>query len=314
MTKLAHILMLLLLLAGASRAAGQGVSPFAEALYWHASQEPSSVWSSNVTADSFSPANVDFGWDTGLRTGFAFQTEECDWDTKLYWTHFATSAHAASDPGDLVIPEFFSAFLSGDSFLFTAGAIDWDLNYNTFDFELGREFAITPCTVIRPWTGLKAAVIDQSIHGTWSDPLLLLAATETVDHQYWGLGLNFGLDGRWRLPGRQNIEAVGSFSGALMSGVWNVKDTYQRISPPFPTPNSYQSFVTSLNDSSLTTMMLKYFVGLEWTYEGPTSVKVHLGYELQWWANQQRLPTFQQLPMHGDLTIQGGSCGLSVSF
>jgi hypothetical protein len=69
-----------------------------------------------------------------------------------------------------------------------------------------------------------------------------------------------------------------------------------------------------MKDSSLGSLNLNYFLGLEWIHRGDVTITARLGYELQWWANQQRLPTFQQLPMHGDLTLQGLTCGISVGF
>ena len=60
--------------------------------------------------------------------------------------------------------------------------------------------------------------------------------------------------------------------------------------------------------------MLRSFLGLEWAHEGDITIAARAGYELQWWANQQRLPMFQQLPMHGDLTLEGLTCGVSIGY
>jgi hypothetical protein len=62
------------------------------------------------------------------------------------------------------------------------------------------------------------------------------------------------------------------------------------------------------------TLMLRYFCGLEWTRVGKRTITAWAGYEMQWWASQQRMTSFQQLPMHGDLTLQGISCGISLCF
>ena len=69
-----------------------------------------------------------------------------------------------------------------------------------------------------------------------------------------------------------------------------------------------------MKDSCLGTPVIRYFLGLEWEREGCVMITGRVGYELQWWANQQRMTTFQQLPMHGDLTLQGLTCGISVGF
>ena len=60
--------------------------------------------------------------------------------------------------------------------------------------------------------------------------------------------------------------------------------------------------------------MLRYFAGIDWTYEAKASVALKVGYEMQYWMNQLRLPLFQQVPVHGDLTLQGGTCGILIKF
>ncbi|WP_339911001.1 Lpg1974 family pore-forming outer membrane protein [Symmachiella dynata] len=317
-----HATFLIVILACCT-ARADGLTPFADALLWRASEETSSVWASAVSlSDSpetgptttFSPTDIDFDWNAGLRTGLEFQTDDSAWSAKLYWTHYVTSDRAAFTSEDqLVIPEFFSGFASGDAFLFTNAAIDWELALNTFDFEVGHELQLGDSLRLYPTLGVKGAVIRQTIRSQWSDPFLFLAATEDVDHDFRGIGPSFGMEGRWDVPRCQNLRVIGTFSAAFMYGVWNVHDTYQRTDPQ-PALDSYRAFSTDLTDSQLGTLMLRYFLGCEWAWQGNVDITARAGYELQWWANQQRLTTFQQLPMHGDLTLQGLTCGIAVSF
>ena len=83
------------LIACCSTALADGVTPFGDVLYWHASAEASSVWS-NVAYEgsSFSAENVQFDWSPGFRVGFGHQLDEQSWDVKLYWTYFHTSQDA----------------------------------------------------------------------------------------------------------------------------------------------------------------------------------------------------------------------------
>ncbi len=318
MTLFVRLTMLLVLLAGCSRAIAQGVTPFADVLVWHASEETSSVWSSTITTSgsthAFSADNAQFDWNAGFRVGFAHQPDEQAWDARLCWTNFGSSASAASPVGNqAIVPEFFSGFVSGDAGVFDSAALNWDLTFNTIDFEVGRTIAIGEFVSVRPAMGLKAAIIDQKILANWSRASLGMFATERVDHDFRGLGPSFGINGRWIVPRFGNLSVVGSFSGALLWGTWNVDDSYARTDTQFPLL-TYGAFTTSMKDSSLGTLNLNYFLGLEWIRYGEVTIAARLGYELQWWANQQRLPTFQQLPMHGDLTLQGLTCGICVGF
>jgi len=318
MTLVARLTFLMVLLLGCSRATADGVTPFGEVLLWHASQETSSIWSSALTRvgsdATFSGQNVDFGWDAGFRVGVAHDPGGYLWDSKMTWTHWTTSAEASIAAGEaFVMPEFFSGFVNVDAWFVDQAAVRWDLTLNQIDFEIGHAIAVGHCASVRPTMGLKAAFIDQKIRADWGTTVGTFSATERVDHQFRGFGPTFGIDGRWQLSQRRNVSLVGSFSGSLLWGVWNVEDAYARNDTGFSLP-AYGGFTTSMNDSSLGTANLNAFLGLEWVREGTFTMTGRVGYELQWWANQQRLTAFQQLPMHGDLTIQGLTCGLAVGF
>jgi hypothetical protein len=312
-----RLTMLLTLLAASCRAMAGGVTPFGDVLVWRASEEASSVWSDTIvqsgSTQSLSASNVGFDWNAGFRVGLAHQADEQSWDAKLYWTYFRTSDNTAVEPADQAfVPEFFSGFIAGDAGFFNAAAMNWALTYNTIDFELGRTVPLGNNFSLRPSLGVKAALIDQRVTMNMSSELGL-TATERVDNDFRGFGPAFGIGGRWNTPWWKNLSVVGSFSGALLWGNWNVEDAYERTDSAVPIL-TYGAMTTSMNDSSLGTLELNYFLGLEWVRPGNVTITGRLGYELQWWANQQRISAFQQLPMHGDLTLQGLTCGISVGF
>jgi len=317
----ARLTPLLILLCGCSAAMAEGVTPFGEVLVWHVSEEVSSVWSSTVTnggsPSTFSADNVQFDWDAGFRIGLAHKFDEQSWGTKVYWTNIGSTGNGEIPSGNhAIVPEFFSGFVGGDAGVFDSAAINWNFTFNNIDFEIGRAINIGNSMSICPFMGLKAAIIDQKIQANWANreiEALEVTATEYVDHSFHGLGPSFGVDGRWRVSRCGNLSIVGSFSFAILWGTWNVTDTYERTDDAFPAL-TYGAFTTSMNDSSLGSLSLNYFLGLEWIHEGEVTIVARIGYELQWWANQQRLPTFQQLPMHGDLALQGVTCGITVGF
>jgi hypothetical protein len=311
------------LIACGSVALAEGVTPFGELLYWHASAEPSSIWS-NAAYDhsSFSAENVPFDWNPGFRLGFGHKFDDQSWDTKLYWTYFRTSQDAevsiGNSPDAAVVPEFFSSFVGG-SILgnppFSQAAIDWRLTYNTIDLEFGRSIVVGESAWIRPAMGIKTAVIQQKVHLDLTRPSMNLSAVEDITHDFWGIGPSFGVSGGWTIPKCTNLSLVGSFSADFLFGQWNVNDEYARTDNSYPQPlSSYGAFTTDMKDSSLGVPMLRYFAGFEWVHQGNVTLTARVGFEMQWWANQQRMLAFQQLPMHGDLTIEGLTCGVSVGF
>jgi hypothetical protein len=174
MTLFARLTLAVVLIASCWPALADGVTPFCDVLYWHASAEPSSVWSNAAYEHtSFSAENVQFDWDPGFRVGFGHKLDEQSWDVKLYWTHFRTSQDASVSVGNsqtgAVIPEFFSGLVSSvvDNIpLFNQGSVDWNLTYNTIDLELGRRFAVSESAWLRPSLGIKTAIIQQDVWHT----------------------------------------------------------------------------------------------------------------------------------------------------
>lgn len=325
MTRFARLTLAIALIASCATALADGVTPFCDVLYWHTSAEPSTVWSNAASAGSFSAENVPFDWNAGFRVGFGHKLDEQSWDVKLYWTNFHTSqgAQASVENPQMgrVIPEFFSGFVGSIVYrvpLFNQASLGWNLTYNTIDLELGRSFAVGPSAWIRPSMGIKTAIIQQNVHLTFAgpdvlDPSVMLTAEEDIAHDFWGIGPSFGISGGWILPKCSNLSLIGSFSADFLFGQWNVNDAYARTDnqPPLLT---YGAFATSMKDSCLGVPALRCFLGLEWVHQGNVTLTARVGYELQWWANQQRMLAFQQLPMHGDLTLEGLTCGVSVGF
>jgi hypothetical protein len=287
------------------------VSFFADLLQWHASEETASIWSSQITEPQpnetvFTPKNVDFDWNQGVRMGFLYHPTTQFWDTSLAWTHYSTDYTLNNPVGDqIVTPEFFSGFLSGN--LFFGANLDWQLQMNQIDLSLSHAFNIGKSFQVRPSMGIKSAWIDQTIKNKWYADVY--TSTEKVENNFYGVGPSAGIDVNWTVY--KNVSLLSDLSTAFLFGHWDVKDTYKRPSAlnNLVTPTT---ITTRMSDAQLGTPMLDYFLGFQWRHEGRAEVGVKLGYEMQFWSNQLRAVTFQQLPMHGDLTLQGATCGIYV--
>lgn len=301
------LLMFLMLMISSANAAG--ITPFADVLLWHASQETTSTWASVITAPKanttqFAVENVPFSWNTGFKLGVLFEPD-CFWDTKLYWTYFPTRKSRHMRPGaQAILPEFFSGFLSNDIFL--GSHLNWRFIMNTADLEASHKIDVCHGLSVRPSIGIKAGSINQTINADWNAEIV--TATEKVRHRYFGVGPSLGINAEWNICGNLNI--VGDFKTAFMYGNWHIDDTYKR--PAVFLVTTKTTIVTKMKKTKLGTLMFDYFVGLEWTHRCRSQVKFQFGYEAQQWSNQLRMPIFQQLPVHGDLTLQGVTCGLYI--
>ncbi|MBB71011.1 MAG: hypothetical protein CMF50_01270 [Legionellales bacterium] len=297
------------------------MTAFVDPLYWHASEETASIWASTYTTsgndEKYAVDNIHFDSNPGIRAGLRYSPDGHYWDTRLYFTHFSADDKLSYPAdGQLIFPQFFSGFFGGNCFFvpglpncFFAADAKWKLTMNTIDLDASHEYKATKSLTIRPSIGVKAAAIDQDIDVNWNEEIFI--SKEDVKHDFTGIGPSFGIDVTWNFYKELNLAS--DLSGALLWGNWNVKDTYTR--PALLdglVPSSQIS--THMDDNKLGVAMLDYFLGVEWLHESDYELALKLGYEMQYWQNQLRLTTFQQLPTHGDLTLQGVTCGISIKF
>ncbi len=290
---------------------------FGEYLNWYASQQSDAVWANDIGFPAtnhvtYATPNLKFNWHSGFRVGAAFAIPRF-WDVTFSWTHTPTSKTMdySAAPFHIMTPEFFSGYLSGDTF--SSAAIHWKIAMDSIDVVLSHAFHATPSLEIKPSMGVKAATINQTLNTRWNNTLFTLpifTSKEVIKNNFSGIGPEFGLEGTWHfLP---SFSLVSQVSTALMWGRWHVSDVYSR-------PNALFGLIkatrinTNMLHAKLGSPMYQAFFGLQWLHDATYQVKFVLGYEMQYWANQLRVPTFQLLPLHGDLTLQGGTCGLSIS-
>jgi hypothetical protein len=286
------------------------ISPFAELLVWQVSEESSSAWANVATLNEseFSFENNQFGFSPGFRGGIGFEPKSY-FDTKAYWTYFSTKSQDSIPVGaHIVIPEFFSGFLSRNFFF--GAEQDWRITMNVVNLEISHPYKVADHLSIRPALGVMGASLDQTISTLWQAELY--NAHEKMTNDFLGFGPTFGISGEWEFI--KQFSLVTDFSIAFLWGHWDISDVYTRPYVAFSLTPEATVITTELNDSAVGTLMLDYFLGIQWAPKTLPNMSIQLGYEMQFWSDQLRLTTFQQLPTHGDLTLQGGTCSISIDF
>jgi hypothetical protein len=134
-------------------------------------------------------------------------------------------------------------------------------------------------------------------------------ALDSIHNNFYGAGPELGLDAFWNITSHLYLQ--GNLSTAFMWGRWNIQDVYQRPAVASQSITATR-ITTNMSNAQLGTLMLDYFLGMGWHQEGRIPWSFKLGYEVQHWPHQARWDSFQQLPVHGDLTFQGATCGVSV--
>lgn len=266
-----------------------------------------------------------FSWNTGFRIGGGYKNPN-NWDTVFYYTSYNTQAtNQIYAPGQVYSPylgNFFQNNIDGKNNgpFYDAARARWKINYNTVDFELGRTFKIDEILTLRPFLGLKAAIINQNIYTNWQGPNTLVsgvpvpittftAATENLSNYFSGIGPSFGLNTTWPICKftQSSVNLIGNFSAALLWGLWRYKDIYQ-------TDGSSSVNVTGDNVNGAAPMT-RAFVGLEWIASfSKADVNVHLGYEGQIWLDQIQFNTLSSGRLNDLMSLQGGALDFRVYF
>src|SRR3990167_9302989 len=302
-----------------------GLDLYGDFLVLYASEEPSNSWANVFHSslgtggfrDSFDAAAFTFDWNFGFRTGVGYYLEHDQWDTEAYFTWFQTQNRESFSAGT-VMSEYFGGFLNGD--IANRTTIDWNLRYNMFDWELGRNFGVSKRIFLRPFLGVKGGWINQSIFSTWNvtsrnvDGVITpvnYTATENLKNNFWGVGPSGGVDSTWNFGNfiSPSLNLFGDFSAAVLWGTWSFKDIYHNSTPT--------NISVNMDTLHLGALMVGGFVGIGWDGELKqlhSHVSARIGYEMQLWVNHLRMPTFQILPLHGDLTLQGGILRCRVDF
>lgn len=275
--------------------------------------------------------DVPFKWSPGFRIGIGYNNTENPWNIQVYYTGYKTKGINQASVSEGEIHSAFAGNFYADNM---AGAgisgpyyhhagIQWNVLFNTLDLELGRAVKINSLLDLRPFTGLKAAVINQSINTTWQEPYTpttpgnttpvrittFSSATENLTNNFKGLGPAFGMDTTWHLyePANHQLNVIGNVSGAFLWGHWALADIYRNNAPVS---------ITVVNDSLLTAAsMAKGYLGMEWiaaVYN--TNLNIRLGYEGQVWFNQLRYYTFDMGKTNDSLFLQGGVLDILFTF
>ncbi|MDR3624099.1 MAG: Lpg1974 family pore-forming outer membrane protein [Chlamydiales bacterium] len=194
---------------------------FADFLCWHATETVDWSRTDNVNGsnEQITYNTISFNWDPGFRVGMGCYGE---WDSQLYYTHFFTKTSAFTS-GQKVVSAFLGSAQASDTY--TAGQVDFSINFNMFDWELGRNFFPSKALLLRPFLAVKGGWINQAIHTNWTGTK---NAIENVQNNFSGAGPCFGINSKWFLGSMDSclFSIVCDFSSAYMWGNWTIKDAF----------------------------------------------------------------------------------------
>lgn len=300
---------------------------FAELVVWQVSVVSDDNWGQLLgptgTYQQNQFLNVPFGWSPGIRVGVGSNKYNSHWNVLFYYTGYQTERrrHVSTSDGEIhsaFLGNFFAQNLNGAGLsgpYYKKAGVKWGVLFHSFDLELGRSVIIDKLVNIRPFVGLKAGVIKQSIKTNWQQPFdddnkmpinTFSSAQENINNDFKGVGPSFGLDSVWHLyhVPAQSFNLIGNFSGAFLWGRWVITDVYRNNTPVS---------ITIQNDKMTNVASTaKGYLGIEWAKAfNQADIAIRIGYEGQVWFNQLKYYSFDMGRTSDALFFHGGVLGVS---
>ncbi|PCI95150.1 hypothetical protein COB11_02925 [Candidatus Aerophobetes bacterium] len=320
-----------------------GVDLFVSAdfIYWYTTIDPSSVSSKvNSRVQSTDGSDSDTGggnvkgpnsMDPGFKVAIGLDLKYDGWDTVIEYTWLHAKDTKTFRGGNTFIENFhfhntYNVFSDHNV---DSGKNNWTMRFNVIDWELGRNFFVSPKLTLRPHFGLKGAWHTNRLHLHLDDVNFFTDNGEvgtSVDNFYvrdkqssWGLGIRSGLDTSWMFS--RNWSLIGNFA---ITPMWSAFKTELRsretdvvdVRTGQVTDISGELFENeSIKDiQHMINMVFEFQLGFRWDYyfsDNDYRVRLQAAWEQQSWENHNQMYSYDG---YDSLTMQGLTIKLRFDF
>lgn len=288
------------LIACASSAHAKDFIATIEPLYWQVNETVDWVLSNNMSSNNqqITYSNASFDFRPGLRISATYRDT---WDYKLaYTTMYAKTSSSVS--GNLVATFMGGKMVQNNSFFYNFGHLDFKINYNVIDFDLGKEYFFRKRFSYRPYIGLRVGWIYQTLNtnlqGTTS-------ALENINNDFSGIGPRIGFASKWKLFKARDINTYGflDFSMAYLAGKWNISDVVMA--------SNGANLYTNTTHRYFGAPVMQGIIGFNFDYK---NCIFGIGYELSDWFNQLQIFSDASGAQNNDLVLQGLTLQITYLF
>lgn len=306
----------------------QGFSIEGEFLWWRATLD-NLEYAAKMDLISADPLQLhgklrgpDFNFDPGVRLSAGYDFGASNWDVFVRWTyHYTDATDHTSVPIDPVtgviinLKEYYVVARNQLETFATTASAKWTNRLNVADLEMGYDYFLSPRISLRPNFGIKAAWVDMHydikfgrtfIPSNVNPPGQFVDITMRNQSDYWGVGPQVGCDGNLHIG--WGFSLYSRVSGALLYGAYDVRlnqfdtaDTVWRIK----NSSEYRERA-----------MAQVVAGIEWAkcFSNGVLLALNIGWEGQYWWNQNEMRIFIDAQPAGDLTFKGMDVGIRVDF
>lgn len=310
----------------------------ADFVYWYASQEglgfadtyrapQDATVSVTSLGKTYAP---DPSWDPGFKVSLGGSFDNDGWDIEGQYTWYQSlnnknSVEYDGNPNNLPVGNW---NIGTPNVTFPAGAFItinfpvtrasglWNLQFNTIDLSLGRNYYVGRFLKLHPFIGLK---------GTWQEQLYKAHIFTSINPvpgfivqqngymrqklDFWGIGVRGGFHSLWQL--RPSISLYGNFAFSGLSSSTEVhrKDRVT-ASSNFPDPNfNFDLVLFRIRDSYHgVRAVAETAAGVQYDYWSSgkgTHFLFQAGWEGQLWIGNSQFYARLEETAHGDLALQG---------
>ncbi len=299
-----------------------GFSIEGDFIYWRVDEDGLDYVMTTNTSDSSTDSKLhkpDISWDPGFKIGMGYTWGDQDfWDLFLRWTHLNSKQSgekkAPNTTGSHVLLPVWSPTVLDQ--LATTASAHWQVRYNTLDLEMGRNYFISKTVALRPYVGIRSALILQHYEARYHGVITPLAPDPhthmKAQNNFKGLGARAGAQFKWHFVSDWSV--VGSVSGSLLCGWYNINQKLAGVETLAP-----MNFGLKDNFTKVATN-LEASLGFEWECffsDDDYRVAISLAYEFSEWFSQNRMKQFNLVDNAGNMQVgvttvgaQNGDLGL----
>ncbi|MGH2637796.1 MAG: Lpg1974 family pore-forming outer membrane protein, partial [Rhabdochlamydiaceae bacterium] len=238
-------------------------------------------------------------WSPGFRIGVGYTFSSQDyWDLAALWTHFQTHQTASNSfnvdlqaSGPVIVPGWGATILGSYA---NQASVDWNLMYNIYDLDVGRNYFISKTISIHPFVGVRGATIHQKYHAKYN-ALINMAVVPSIPTSFratthfWGIGAHIGTGLQWYI--HSSFSFLGNVGGSLLYGDFKIQEKYNGL--VFFDPSNPSTNLLALKDHDTTgAVNLEAMLGFQWEkffYQNRYRLSITAGYEWSEWFSQNRM-------------------------
>lgn len=286
-------------------------------LFWHSSIEDLSV-TSNIESISINQTKetikqINYKYESGFKLGLGYNLSYDYWDVLINWTRLHSQPKSSWNSTTQSLNATLLAPFEGAGILGSNSVHSrWKLHFDTVDLELGRRLFLGRNLAVRPYAGLKGAWITSKLNTSYAgiNSLVFNAANVSLKDRNQGIGLRFGMQGRWDL-GCSNFAILANIAGAVL---WN-NIKVQNVTNEFRLDNTLGGGVKKANYHALNPLV-ECFIGLDWgsCFSKKYYLGISAGYEMQFWWDYSTFFIAPRNTTSYDLRLHGLTATITIDF